>query len=215
MRLSFIRLVLGPLGNNVYLLGDEDTKAAVIIDPSFESDKAVAEAVRQGWILKQIWLTHAHFDHTAGAKQVADSFSPPLPIGIHKDAETWMNTYSDGNTFGFEVPQVPTPSFYFQQGDCLSLDPAVNEPVVEVREAPGHSPGSVVFYCEHLGVLFCGDVIFRESIGRTDLQGGDFETLIDSIQSQVMSLPDTTTLLPGHGPESSVGYERINNPYLA
>jgi len=215
MRLSFIRLVLGPLGNNVYLLGDEDTKAAVIIDPSFESDKAVAEAVRQGWILKQIWLTHAHFDHTAGAKQVADSFSPQLPVGIHKDAEEWMNTYGIGNSFGFEVPPVPTQRFYFRQGEFLSLDPEINEPVVEVREAPGHSPGSVVFYCEPLEVLFCGDVIFRESIGRTDLQGGDFETLIHSIQSQVMSLPDTTTLLPGHGPESSVGYERINNPYLA
>lgn len=215
MRLSFIRLVLGPLGNNVYLLGDEDTKSAVIIDPSFEPEKAVAEASRQGWKLTQIWLTHAHFDHTAGAKHVAEVFSPTLPVGIHKDSETWMNTFGVGNTFGFDVPPIPKERFYFQQGERLSLDVAGSKPVVEVREAPGHNPGSVVFYCESLGVLFCGDVIFRESIGRTDLQGGDFETLINSIQTQVMSLPDITTLLPGHGPESSVGYERINNPYLA
>ena len=82
MRLSFVRLVLGTLQNNVYLLGDEDTRDAVIIDPSFEVDKALAEAVRQGWTLRQVWLTHAHFDHLAGAAQASDAFKPPLPVGL-------------------------------------------------------------------------------------------------------------------------------------
>jgi glyoxylase-like metal-dependent hydrolase (beta-lactamase superfamily II) len=97
----------------------------------------------------------------------------------------------------------------------LSLNPEGGKLVVEVRLAPGHNPGSVILYCEQLGVVFCGDVIFRESIGRTDLPGGDYDTLITSIHEQVLTFPETTTLLPGHGPESSGGYERLYNPYLA
>ena len=87
-------------------------------------------------------------------------------------------------------------------------------PAVHVLFAPGHSPGHVMFYCEPLGVLFCGDVIFRDGIGRTDLDGGDWPTLLANIHEQVLTLPDETRLLSGHGPESTVGYERENNPFL-
>jgi glyoxylase-like metal-dependent hydrolase (beta-lactamase superfamily II) len=87
-------------------------------------------------------------------------------------------------------------------------------PAAVVNHTPGHSPGHVVFYCKALGVLFCGDLIFRGSIGRTDLPGGDYSKLIESIRSKVLSLPDDTRLLPGHGPESTVGYERAKNPFL-
>ncbi len=215
MRLSFVRLVLGPLQNNVYLLGDEGAGDAVIIDPSFEVDEALAEAVRQGWTLRQVWLTHAHFDHLAGAAQASAAFEPPLPVGLHPLDEVLMQQQGGASVYGFEIEPIPTPSINFSDGQLLSLGNASTRPIVEVRHAPGHSPGSVMFYCEALGVIFCGDVIFREGIGRTDLPGGSYETLIKSIQAKVLSLPESTTLLPGHGPESSVAYEKSNNPYLA
>jgi len=215
MKLSFVRLVLGPLGNNVYLLADEDTRDAVIIDPSFGSEAALAEVKRQGWTLRQVWLTHGHYDHTTGAELVSKVFEPHIPIGMHADAEAWAGTQKNVMKFGFPIEPVPPVAFHLEHEQMLSLNPEGGEPVVEVRLAPGHNPGSVILYCEGLGVAFCGDVIFRESIGRTDLLGGDYETLITSIREQVLTLPETTTLLPGHGPESSVGYERIHNPYLA
>lgn len=214
MRLSFIRMVLGPLQNNVYLLGDEDSQDAVLIDPSFEVEKALEEARRQGWTLRQIWLTHAHYDHLAGAARASTAFFPPLPIAMHVDAETWIHTQGQVVKFGLVI-EAPVPSLYLIHGQRLSLNPESQEAVIEVRLAPGHSPGSVIFYCEKLGVAFCGDVIFKQSIGRTDLQGGDYDALIESIHSQVLSLPESTTLLPGHGTESSVAYEMLNNPYLA
>ena len=215
MKLSFVRLVLGPLGNNVYLLADEDPRDAVVIDPSFGSEAVLAEVKRQGWMLRQVWLTHGHYDHTTGAEMVSKAFDPHLPIGMHAEAEAWASTQKNGVKFGFPIQPVPQIDFHLEHGQMLSLNPDGGEPVVEVRLAPGHNPGSVILYCEQLGVAFCGDVIFRESIGRTDLPGGNYETLITSIREQVLTLPETTTLLPGHGPESSVGYERIYNPYLA
>jgi glyoxylase-like metal-dependent hydrolase (beta-lactamase superfamily II) len=111
------------------------------------------------------------------------------------------------------VEQPPDPTITFEDGMQLPLTPG-GEPVVEVRYAPGHSPGHVMFYCPALGVLVCGDVIFREGIGRTDLQDGDLDLLLKSIREKVLSLPDETRLLPGHGPESTVGHERVHNPFL-
>lgn len=215
MKLSFVRLVLGPLQNNVYLLGDEDTKNAVVIDPSFDSEQVITEANRQGWILHQVWLTHAHFDHVVGVDTIRNAFDPPLPVGMHKDTYAWTKAMSASKPLGLPVLVLSEPELYFSHGQLLPLMPGGQNGVVEVREAPGHNPGSVIFFCPALEVCFCGDVIFRESIGRTDLPGGDYAQLISSIREQVFSLPESTTLLPGHGPQSSVGYERQFNPYLA
>ncbi len=215
MKLSFVRLVLGPLQNNVYLIGDEETKNAVVIDPSFESEQVLREAGRQGWTLRQIWLTHAHFDHVVGVDTIRNAFDPPLPVGMHKDTYTWTQTMAVSKPLGLPVLVLPEPAFHFYHGQQLPINPGDPNAVVEVRETPGHNPGSVVFYCPALEVCFCGDVIFHESIGRTDLPGGDYAQLISSIRQQVFSLPESTTLLSGHGPQSSVGYERQFNPYLA
>ena len=215
MKLSFVRLVLGPLQNNVYLLGDEDTKNAVVIDPSFDSEQVITEANRQGWILRQVWLTHAHFDHVVGVDTIRNAIDPSLPVGMHKDTYAWTKAMSASKPLGLPVLVLPEPAFHFYHGQQLPINPGDPNAVVEVRETPGHNPGSVVFYCPALEVCFCGDVIFHESIGRTDLPGGDYAQLISSIRQQVFSLPESTTLLSGHGPQSSVGYERQFNPYLA
>ena len=213
MRLEIIRLTLGPLPNNVYLLGDHDSGDAVVIDPSFDSQAVLERADTLGWVLCGIWLTHGHFDHLAGAGEVARAFSPTLPVGLHPADQFWYAEDGGAGQFGMTIPTLPPVSFSFAPGMMLPL--RVGQlPVAEVCHAPGHSAGHVMFYVERLDALLCGDVIFRQGIGRTDLAGGDLDILLESIRTQVFSLPDETRLLPGHGPETTVGFERANNPYF-
>jgi glyoxylase-like metal-dependent hydrolase (beta-lactamase superfamily II) len=143
------------------------------------------------------------------------SNNPPLQIGMHPDAYQWVCDQEPANKFGLPIEPLPEPDISLQHGQRLPLQAYSQDFAVEVLHAPGHSPGSVIFYCSLLQVAFCGDVIFRNSIGRTDLPGGDYQTLLTSIKNQVFTLPESTTLLPGHGPESSVGFEKRYNPYLA
>jgi len=213
MNLEIIRQTLGPLPNNVYLLGDQDTGDAVVIDPSYDSHLVLARAEALGWTLRQIWLTHAHFDHMAGAAELALAFDPPLPIGLHPSELDWYRNEGGAGMFGMSIQQPPDPAILFEDGMQLSLVPG-GEPVAEVRLAPGHSPGQVMFFYPSLGALICGDVIFREGVGRTDLEGGNLEQLLKAIREKVFSLPDDTRLLPGHGPESTVGHEKDFNPFL-
>lgn len=213
MKPELVRLTLGPLPNNVYLLGDQDTGDAVVIDPSYDSHLVLARLEALGWTLRQVWLTHAHFDHMAGAAEIASAFEPPLPISLHPKGLEWYRNQGGAGMFGMSIQQPPEPSVLFEDGMRLSLAPD-GEPVAEVRYAPGHSAGHVMFYCPGLSALICGDVIFREGIGRTDLPGGDLAVLLASIREHVFTLPDETRLLPGHGPESTVGHEKEHNPFL-
>ncbi len=213
MNFEFVCLTLGPLSNNVYLLADQDTGDAVVIDPGFESEAVLAASENHGWKIRQVWLTHGHFDHIAGAALIASAASPPLPVGLHPEEFAWYQSGGGAGKFGLSVPQLPPVSIQFKPGMMLSLTEGLL-PVVRVLFAPGHSPGHVMFYCEPLGVLFCGDVIFREGVGRTDLKGGDWKTLIKSIRNQILTLPDETRLLPGHGSETIVHHEREHNPFL-
>jgi len=213
MNLEFAHLTLGPLQNNVYLLGDHDSGDAVVIDPSFEIEGVLEHAEQLGWTIRQIWLTHAHFDHIAGAGLLTSSSSSPISVGLHSGDMDWYQDGGGAGKFGLSISQPPPVSIPFENGMPLKI--TEDQPVVvRVLFAPGHSPGHVMFYCERLSVLFCGDVIFREGVGRTDLEGGDWTTLITSIRDQVLTLPDETRLLPGHGPETTVKHEREHNPFL-
>jgi len=208
--LSIVTFILGPLMTNGYLIADPETGDAAVIDPADKGRTIVAEALKYGWHIGNIWLTHAHFDHIAGAGGVADRLSPPPPVALHPDDHPLWRMQGGAILFGVRIDPGPEPSVDLKHGMLLHL----GNNVLEVRHAPGHTRGHVIFYCASEKVAFCGDVIFQGSIGRTDMPGGDYETLIQSIREQVLTLPDETRLLSGHGPETTVGQERRYNPFL-
>ena len=208
--LTIVPFVLGPVQTNSYLVADVITGEAVVIDPGGEGKMIVREAEKRDWRITNIWLTHAHFDHLGGVAGVADSLDTPPPVAMHPDDYPLWRMQGGALLFGMKIDPGPEPTIDLLHGQLLHL----GEHIFQVRHAPGHTRGHVMFYCKSDKVLFCGDVIFQGSIGRTDLPGGDFNTLINSIRTQVLTLPDDTRLLSGHGPETTVGRERVYNPFL-
>jgi glyoxylase-like metal-dependent hydrolase (beta-lactamase superfamily II) len=208
--LEIITQVLGPVETNAYLVADPTTKEAVAIDPAWDGDLILAEVVRRGWRITSIWLTHAHFDHIGGAGALADGVNPPPPVALHPEDYSLWRMQGGAQLFGMKIDPGPEPTIDLVPG--LSLHLGSN--LFEVRHAPGHTPGHVILYCPVENVAFCGDVIFNGSVGRTDLPGGSYQTLMDSIRDKVLTMPDETRLYCGHGPVTTVGQERHANPFL-
>jgi hydroxyacylglutathione hydrolase len=209
--LSIVMLTLGQVQTNAYLVADDAAKVAAVIDPAAEGRLILDEAARREWRITNIWLTHAHFDHLGGAAVVADGTNPPPPVALHpEDYWLWRNE-GGAPFFGLRMDPGPEPTIDLAHGQILRL----GEQELEVRHTPGHTPGHVVFYCAAEKVVFCGDLIFQGSIGRTDLPGGDHQTLMESIYTQILPLPDDTRLLSGHGPQTTLARERLANPFLS
>jgi glyoxylase-like metal-dependent hydrolase (beta-lactamase superfamily II) len=210
MALDIVQMTLGPAQTNTYIVAPKGSHEAVVIDPSWDGHLILEEAKKRNWRVTNIWLTHAHFDHFGGASAVADGSSPAPPVALHPE-DYWLWRENGGAAqYGLQFDPGPEPTIDLAHGQKLYL----SEIEFDVRHAPGHTPGHVMFYCAKEKLLFCGDVIFQMSIGRTDLPRGDHHTLIESIYREVLSLPDETRLLPGHGPETTVGQERQFNPFL-
>jgi glyoxylase-like metal-dependent hydrolase (beta-lactamase superfamily II) len=201
---------LGPVMTNAYLVADEATLEAVVIDPAWDGDLILAEAETQGWQIRQIWVTHAHFDHMGGAGAIVDGLPEPPTVALHPNDQLLWKAKGGAPLFGMHLESSTKPNKELTHGQILKL----GENTVEVRHAPGHTQGHVMFYFQEAGVLFSGDVIFSGSVGRTDLPGGSWETLLESIQEQVLSLPDEVRIYSGHGPETTVGRERQSNPFV-
>ena len=208
--LSIVSFTLGPVATNTYLIADAETGEAVVIDPADSGDRIVSEAEKRNCHIGSIWLTHAHFDHLAGAAGIADACNPIPPVALHPEDYTLWRMQGGAAFFGMRIDPGPEPTIELDHGQVLHL----GSHQLKVYHAPGHTQGHVMFHNEAEKILFCGDVIFQGSIGRTDLPGGDFSALINSIHTQVLTLPDETRLLTGHGLESTVGEERKYNPFI-
>jgi glyoxylase-like metal-dependent hydrolase (beta-lactamase superfamily II) len=203
-------LVLGPVQTNAYLIADPESSEAAVIDPAWDGALILRSAQEHGWHIRQLWFTHAHFDHIGGAGALVKALQPPPSQALHPaDLPLWR-AKGGAPLFGLRFDSGPEPETALAHGQNLHLGTLQ----FEVRHAPGHTPGHVLLYCAAQGVLFCGDVIFAGGIGRTDLPGGDYPTLIHSIESQVLTLPDDTRLLSGHGEATTVGWEKRWNAFL-
>lgn len=209
--LTIVSMALGPALTNAYLAADTTAGTAVAVDPAWDGDRIAAEAERRGWRVTDIWLTHAHFDHFGGAGAVSDRAAAPLPVALHPADYPLWKASGGAPWFGLtDFDPGPEPTVELAHGMTLRIGAFE----VQVRHTPGHTPGHVVLVVPKAAVAFCGDVIFEAGVGRTDLPGGDWETLLTSIREQVLSLPDETVLLPGHGATTTVGRERGGNPFL-
>jgi len=214
MKLAYETLTIGPMGNNIYFLIDEDTNDCVIIDPGFLPRTQLDFIKENDWNLRQIWVTHGHFDHTAGVKTISDAFDPPVPIAMHLTSFEWARENPSFGIYGTTVDEIPCVDIPLFHGMKLGIDPQGDEKLVEVRDVSGHNPGSVIFYCPELKIAVVGDAIFRESIGRTDFAGSNHQLLLNNIREQIYSLPEDTVLLPGHMGATTVGHEKRFNPFV-
>jgi hydroxyacylglutathione hydrolase len=206
---TILQLPLGPLQTNCYMLTCNATGKTAVIDPAWDGRLLATKAEEEGWSIDQIWLTHSHFDHVGGLAELKEQCG--APICIHADAVPMLeNAVLAGRMWQITIPEPPPADEILKDGQIVS----VGNLRLEVLFTPGHAPGHVCFYLASEGVLFDGDVLFQQGIGRTDLPGGDYQTLMDSIQKRLLPLPDETIVFSGHGPTTSIGQERATNPFL-
>ena len=198
---------VGPFQENCYLLVDELSRRAVLIDPGSEPDRLIASVRASGATLNAIWLTHAHLDHLLGVSRIREETG--APAYLHPaDRPLYDAAPQQGAAFGIPAAPLAPPDRPFNHGDTLR----VGDLSFGVRHVPGHSPGHVALVGH--GVVFAGDVLFQGSVGRTDLPGGDYDTLLASIRRELLVLPDSTIVYAGHGPQTTIGAERRSNPFL-
>lgn len=204
-----VTIPIGPLQTNCYVAACPETHGAVVIDPAWSGEALFELIGREGFTLQMILLTHAHFDHVAGAaalrrlsgaRMLAHGDSKPLLRQATLHAQAW----------GFQIEPAPDPDGELADGQVIE----VGTLKLQVLYTPGHAPGHVCFYEPAAGAVFDGDVLFSGSIGRTDLPGGNHQQLLKSIREQLLTLPDETAVYSGHGPATTIGHERRWNPFL-
>jgi len=214
--LEVVVFTLGPVQTNAYLLADPETREAAVIDPAWDGHLILQESQKRGWRIGHLWYTHAHFDHIGGAGEIADGLNPLPLVALHPADHGLWRAEGGAPLFGFKIDPGPEPTVDLFDGQVLQLGGAR----IHVRFTPGHTLGHCIFYvppapsATTAGLCFCGDLIFQNSVGRTDLPGSDPDALVHSIKTQIYTLPDNTRLLPGHGAETTVGYEKKNNPFV-
>ena len=195
---------------NCTILWDEPSKKAVVFDPGGDVPK-ILEAVRQtGVSVEKIWLTHGHIDHVGGAAELRDALRVPIEGPHIADKFLLDNVVSSGARFGMTGVRDFAPDRWLEEGETVSI----GELEFSILHCPGHSPGSIVYFNPAMRFAHVGDVLFNGSVGRTDLPGGSHATLITSIKSKLLPLGDDVGFICGHGPGSSLGQERLTNPFI-
>jgi len=206
------KFVVNPLRENTFLVYDE-TGECIIIDAGFYYGEEESEAdyfiEKNNLTPVKLVNTHAHFDHIMGIEYFRKKYG--LGFYLHEDDLFWVEkAVGQGQMFGFEMEPVANPSFFIVEGEPVKF----GNSALQTIHVPGHSPGHVAFYAEKDKKLFAGDVLFYGSIGRADLPGGDYQALIRSIKTKLLGLPAETIVYCGHGPETTIGFEKENNPFL-
>lgn len=210
--MEYKQFVFNPIQENTYVVYDE-TREAVIIDAGNFNERenaALTDFISgKNLIVKAVLCTHCHWDHIFGLDWVAQQYKPE--IYCHAEDLPWIENFSHiCMSYGFGERKAPYPTNFIADSQTIKF----GNTVLTVLHTPGHSAGGVCFYCEADNVLFSGDTLFFSSIGRADLPGGSEPQLISSIRDKLLVLPDSTAVLPGHGLQTSIGFERTNNPYL-
>lgn len=201
------KLVVGPFASNCYIVGSQSNKEGMIIDPGDEAKQILKRVKDLGLDIKFIVLTHGHIDHTGALKEVREVTG--AKVAIHGDDAKSLKVQSLSRIFGLSYPTPPPPDRLLKDGDSLD----VGGMHFEVLHTPGHTPGGICLLGQ--GVVFSGDTLFNYGVGRTDLPGGSSSQLLNSIQTKLMTLPDNTVVYPGHGPDTTIGAERVGNPFLS
>lgn len=208
------RFTVNPFGENTYVLWDEDSREAAIVDPGVSNDRereALANFIEREHLRPTHLInTHMHIDHVLGNLWVRNKYGLKVEAN---PADDFLGSalLAQARTFGMRVQVDPHSSEVpLRQGDRIYVG---KEPI-DILEVPGHSPGSISLYAPESAFVLTGDALFPGSIGRTDLVGGDHATLVNSIRSRLLTLPDDTAVLPGHGLETTIGHEKRTNPYL-
>jgi len=199
-----------PFQQNCSLLICETSGKAAVVDPGGELDKIIAAAGEHDVEIEKIFVTHAHIDHAGGVAELAELLDVPIE-GPHREDQFWIDMLEEqANMFDFPDSRAFEPQRWLRQGDRVRFgDVSMN-----VHHCPGHTPGHVIFHEVASQVAFVGDVLFQGSIGRTDFPRGDHATLIASIKQRLWPLGNEVKFVPGHGPMSTFGYERLTNPYV-
>jgi hydroxyacylglutathione hydrolase len=206
------KFVVNQLGENSFVLSDE-TGECIFIDPGFyfeEEHEEIKKYISDNKLTpKKITNTHCHFDHIMGVEFIRNEYK--IPFMAHKQDAFWVdNATEQAQRFGLEVKPVSPINDYLIEKEFVKF----GNSELEIIHIPGHAPGHVVFYSEKDKILIAGDVLFYGSIGRTDLLGGEHETLISNIKNKLFVLPDDTKVYCGHGPETTLGFEKTTNPFL-
>jgi hydroxyacylglutathione hydrolase len=204
------RLIVGMFQTNCYLLGDEESGTAVVIDPGAEGKRICSRLVELGLKLSAILVTHAHFDHTMAAWTLKKRCGGKIYLNPASKRSLIEVILGLAARFFPAIHPISEVDRTLAHGDRLQFG-AIH---IEILSTPGHTPGHVSFYLKDQGKVFSGDLIFDGSIGRTDLAGGSYQQLMDSVRSTLFRLPDETVIYPGHGPGTTVGREKMHNPFF-
>jgi hydroxyacylglutathione hydrolase len=205
-----IRTVLvGIIQTNCYIVGCEETRQGVVIDPGGHPQRILEAIEESGLTIRYVLNTHCHFDHMGANAEIVAATGAPL--ALHPAELPMLQARGGAVMFGVPINPSPMPDLELEHGQTLEMGTLR----FQVLHTPGHSPGSMTFYLGEEGVAFDGDVLFQMGIGRTDLTGGNFDTLMHSIRKVLFALPDETVIYPGHGPKTTVGQEKRFNPWIA
>lgn len=202
-------VVVGPLGVNCFILGCEETREGVVVDPGADAGRILARVRALGLTIRTVINTHGHFDHVGGNKEVLEATGARLMI--HRDDVHFLSRAADvAANYGLTTENSPPPDELLEDGMTVTF----GKHTLKVLHTPGHTPGGCCLLLEGEGKVITGDTLFAESVGRTDFPGSSHEALITSIRTKLLTLPDGTQVFPGHGEASSIGREKRYNPYL-